>query len=563
NADGTFTPQWTWIKGGDTVTWVFPTLPAPAAYTDPIVNTDVVAQVEWIGAVPALCTAYTPAAHVSPTGVVTTDPNDFTGPKVTAASGIFDLGPNEAPYVSPEASWSDGRISGMFLRYQWKDVHLGPGVFDFHAMDAEIVQAISHGKLYSLGFKAGDEGTPDWIFGVPCGCNGAATPVPFQDPGASDNLSCGGGTPETYGSPADPSYQCHYLELLQAVADHLRTRSAWYRALAYIKVSGANLASHENRLPRRCDCDPECNAKIWGQTATPSVGYTPSRLYDFYAAQTAGLLGWYPTKVMSYALIQDGFPLVNECGDWELANGTCSSCVLPGCTSLPGAFEQTQKILDDAQTRLGKSFAVQHNGLGVQNTACDFATVHPHPLASGAHVASSPGEACFFDGSGGCDPVACPDGCYWDPSSGCPNKWAVREGAEGQLTGFQTNNTSGDVATAADLDSALQNLWDNSDGVFVEVYDSVLSQTQGSSWAAVGPTSTKTLGDWAQTLHGRLKGTDTVTAWGTADTFPTSHSHTFVRTVASTRAQVLYYVHASRCADAGGPRWGAVGILPD
>jgi hypothetical protein len=562
NADGSFSPAWTWIKGGDTVEWSFPPLPAPASFSDPLVHTDAIAEVDWVGGVPALCSAFTPAAHVDPLGVVTTDPNDFTGPKVAAASGIFALGSDMPPYAIAEETWSDGRTSGVFLRYQWKDVHKGPGVFDFRSMDAEIARAVAHGKLFSLGFKAGNEGMPSWIFSTACGCAGATPEISFQDPGANDNTSCSNAPPESYGRPGDPSYTCHYLELLKAVADHVRTRSAWYRALAYIKISGANLVSQENRLPMRCDCDPDCNAKIWAD-----ADYTPSSLYAFYAAQTAGLLAWYPSKLMSYALIQDGFPIVNDCKDYELADGTCSSCVLPGCTSLPGAFEQTQHILDDGQQAFGKSFVVQHNGLGPANAACSFAGLHPQPTTGCTFddpadaCVPAPGEACFFDGSDDvCDLNACPDGCYWDPG-GCPNKWAVREGAEGQLTGFQTNNPSGDVATLGDLDETLQNLWTNSDGVFLEIYESILLQSQ-PNWAVVGP-SGNTLGAWSLKLHDRLKGTDTSTAWGTAEPFPASHRHTFVRTLASSEAQVFRYVHASRCADAGGAHWGAVAILPD
>ncbi|MFO0761324.1 MAG: right-handed parallel beta-helix repeat-containing protein [Byssovorax sp.] len=570
NADGTFSPKWTWIKNGDTVEWVFPAVPAAAAYTDPIVPNDAIAEVAWVGDVPGLCSAYAPAGAADPSGLVTGDPNDFTGPKVAAASGIFSLGPNTVPYPAREETWSDGRISGVFLRFQWKDVHKGPGVFDFSALDHEIGQAVSHGKLYSVGFKAGDDGTPDWIFSAACGCNGAVPEVLFQDTGATANVSCAAGAPQSYGNPGDPGYECHYLALLEAVAAHIRTRSAWYRALAYIKISGANLVSHENRLPERCDCgDPDCNTRIWSD-----ADYRPSKLYTFYRDQETSLLAHYPGKLMSYALIQDGFPAVNECGDYELANGTCSDCTAPGCTSLPGAFDQTQHILDEGQSLFGKSFVVQHNGIRVPTGTCGFEGLHPQPRAScnfddpADACTPAPGEACFFDGADNvCNLAACPlpspsvtTGCYWDPG-GCPNKWVVREGAEGQLTGFQTVNDDGGVRNLTDLDATINNQWQSSDGVFLEIYDEVLTVSQ-ANYTFVGP-SGHSLGAWALKLHNRLKGTDTTTAWGTAETFPDRHRHTFTRTIASSKAQIFHYVHAARCAAAGGPRWGAIGILPD
>jgi hypothetical protein len=64
------------------------------------------------------------------------------------------------------------------------------------------------------------------------------------------------------------SGQCHIpaalLGDLTELARFLKSRADWYRALGYIRTSGADLFSHENRLPKNCvtgcPCDP-CNQR--------------------------------------------------------------------------------------------------------------------------------------------------------------------------------------------------------------------------------------------------------------------------------------------------------------
>jgi hypothetical protein len=130
---------------------------------------------------------------------------------------------------------------------------------------------------------------------------------------------------------------------------HIKSRADWYRALAYIKPSGANLFTHENRLPKRCSPGCVCNTQIFAQH-----GYTPSGLYAFYQAQTALLAAEFPNKTISYALIQEGFPLVSNAGAYEQSDGTSSGGPLPEGT------EQTQTIIDNGQAAYGLSYAVQH-----------------------------------------------------------------------------------------------------------------------------------------------------------------------------------------------------------
>jgi hypothetical protein len=513
NADGSFTPPVTYIQSGDTVEW---TLNGPG---------DSIVPLNWDGAASGYCSAVRPYAPA--------DPNEFTGPMPLAASGIFALSPLDAGFVveplrtlctngappravagsqmlcrggvsgaTMDVTWQDPALTGVFIRLLWSDVQKGPGTadanFDFTVLDREMTKAVKNGKIFSLAIKAGDDGTPPWLF-----TNGV-TPLNLQDSGSDgDDPSCG--SHFTLGSPTEVTYQNHYFDLLRKVAAHIRTRADWYRALTYIKPSGANLFTHENRLPKRCDPGCTCNTQIFAQH-----GYTPAGLYAFYQAQTALLASEFPNKTMSYALIQDGFPLVNNTGGYEMSDGTSSGGALPGGTA------QTQTIIDGGQAAYGLTFAVQHNGLQRKQS----------------------------------------DNCLTNPTGlGCPNKWVTQEGKEGQVTGFQTSNEA-KVANPADVDSALQNALLNSQGVFVELYEERYWEAVHQPNGIIDPLgSGRTMAQWVTQFQTRRR-----TLFPTLpDPFPTVYRYTFTRTQ-STGNQTLYYVHGAKCSSSIAP--AAVVILP-
>jgi hypothetical protein len=271
---------------------------------------------------------------------------------VQAPGGVFALSPWDVP--SPDWVWQNPDIAGVFIRFTWSHVHIAPGTddasFHFDELDGEVQKAVDNGKLYSLVFKAGDDGTPDWIF-----ANGV-TPLDFQD-GGSHVMGCG--FDMTLGDPTnvDGIYRGHYFDLLTKVAERVKTRADWYRALAYIKPSGANLESAENRLPKRCEptC-PVCNSQVWAE-----AGYRPSLLYDFYDLQFDHLRTHFPGKQMAYALISEGFPLVGESGSWEGE--------MPAPVDLPGATEQTRTIINAGHAGYDPYFTIQHNSLGIDGTS--------------------------------------------------------------------------------------------------------------------------------------------------------------------------------------------------
>lgn len=513
NPDGSFSPAVVTIASGDTVEW---TLNGAS---------DSIIPVNWDGVSSGVCSAVRPYSA--------TDPNDLTGPMPLAVSGIFSLSPIDLGFAVVPASstcngglqpaavagsqmlcrgaqsgatmdvtWQDPSLTGVFIRILWKDIQIAPGTadasFDFTILDREVNKAVKNGKIYSLAIRAGDDGTPSWLF-----TNGV-TALQLQD-SSDDTEGCG--TRMTLGSPTEIAYQNRYFDLLRKVAAHIKSRADWYRALAYIKPSGANLQTHENRLPKRCSTGCICNPQLFAQH-----GYTPSGLYAFYQAQTNLLASEFPNKTMVYALIQDGFPRINNNGGYETSDGTSS-----GGGALPGGTEQTQTILNNGQAAHGLLFAVAHNGLQAKKN-----------------------DNCLNNING----------------LGCPNKWVLQEGLEGQVTGWQTTNAE-KVSNPADVDSALQNALSNSQGVYVELYEERFWEAVHQSNGIVDPLgSGRTMAQWATELHNRRR----TLFPSLGDPFPSKYRHTFTRTQ-SAGNQILYYIHGSKCG-VGSSVAGAIVIVP-
>lgn len=475
NADGSFTPTWLDIEGDDVVEWQF------SERTDTVLPADGGA-----GPFPAICDALEPYRRH--------DPNDFTGPMPVAPSGIFVLGPTEKEPLAPAdrtlvdpAVWQNPDISGVFIRLLWNEVQTAPDTFVWDVLDAEMDQAIAHDKLFSVSFKAGHYGTPDWLF-----TDAGVTPLAFHDGATNlDPTKCG--VQMTLGSPCEAAYQDAYFGLWREVAAHIRSRNDWYRALAYVKPSGANLFSHENRLPQRTHLDLPCvnNAEVWATS-----GFTPDGLAEFYSNQTAVLAQEFPGKSMAYMLIQAGFPKVANDGKYEGQWGPDDPYGLPKRSVL------TEMILAQGRREHGSRFVVQHNALG-------------------------PGDHT--------------------------NKWVRQEGQEGQVTGFQTNNVSG-VGDPAELESALQNAYDNSDAIFVEIYQARLLEVDADPTLLSRP-----LADYAEDFHRRRR--DDWPHLG--DPYPLTHRHRFRRSIdADTGNEIFHYVHGSKCGADGTANYGAIKLLP-
>ena len=159
------------------------------------------------------------------------------------------------------------------------------------------------------------------------------------------------------------------------------------------------------------------------------------------------------------------------------------------------------------------------------------------------------------------------------PPSDCPNRWVLEAGEAGQVTGFQTQHSGKAVGTPQDLESTLQNAWDNSDGIFVEIYEARFWEAEMQPKSVLDRSASKrTIAEWAEKFHKRRRkfwapggyAEKNLGIEGIPDPFPMTHRHTFKRTIDSeTETQLLYYIHGSKCGKESNVNYGVIAILPN
>lgn len=434
------------------------------------------------------------------------DPADMKATRIAAGVQEYLCVTHPSSTMDPnyqrtmDSTWANPAITGVFIRLKWSDLQTSPTSYDDSILLREVDQAVAHGKLYSIGIKSGAEGdaTPSWLFDpAPAG---AGLPPVLLD-WNEDTLACN--TPlHAYGDPTDATYRQLYFDMLSHVATVLKQNSARWRALAYVKVSGANSRSAENRLPNGCKVGLgcTCNNQVWAD-----AGYTPDGLELFYQEQMARITKEFPGKSMSFSLIQDGFPRVNNEGCY-LNETKMKICPLGVNTPMIGPFAQTEAIINYARATYGDDVAIAHLGLGPKPDFSDTTL-----YAAGCPVPEDVNNIEIYGSNG--------------VGSGCPNKWATNVGVGGGLLHFQTNNAS-QVGTPAQLASALDNMWSNSNSAMLEIYearaweanDSILDPT-------LPPTQQRTLAQWNQRLHERRRNNFPMLG----DPAPTTISFTFSR----------------------------------
>ena len=495
NADGSFSPPVVRVKAGQSVTWQ-------------------------LGDRGASVVAGTPGAAcpVAPPW----SPNVLAGPSPLGPGGLYVLAPfaderTGAPAATLPATWASPDITGVHVRLRWKDVEPARGRFDLSQLERDLDRAVASGKLVSLSINAGSDGTPDWIF------QEGVERLHFRDAGSKSD-KCG--KPMDLGDPTDAAYRELWGELLEQVAARVRSRADWFRAIAYVRVGGANLFSNEARLPNRCTpgCDV-CNTEVWAK-----AGYRPSKLVEFYDWQAGLLADRFPDKALSLMLIQAGFPRVNEQGCWlvgedEAARTACADGTSrAGTDTLPGGTDTTEAIIERMLAKHGSRFQIEHNGLSPGPRGGRCPTYQQHPAR----------------------------GPYRGAPNGCPNKWVLQAGARApdQLTGFQTNNEEG-VGTPAELDSALQSAWDNSDAVAIEIYESMFTE---ASRAGALP-SGRTLADWDRLFRERRSER---TSARMPEPFPRTFTWTVPRGMAPGK---IHYFDPAACAP-GSAKHGTIVIDP-
>lgn len=295
-------------------------------------------------------------------------------------------------YTNHHSTWAEPGVVGVLLVFDWRDLEPTRGGYVWDDLDRTVQDAVDHGKTFSIAVKADATrtGIPDWLFEPEPEGMGLAELIFHDAYGRGESCVTAWKHDRHTAHPLDYRFRARYIGVLAATAEHLRERNAHYRALAYVKPSGANLQSPENHLPQGClqaesgvsdeacacveanyeamglqaavehcsesfdgelACCGLCNDAIWetalyysGPEDVTGATYTGEALIEFYREQTAALAEAFPDKSMTYALIQDGFPKVG----------------LPEGVS---GIWQTEQIMIAGAADHGVDYVVQHNAL--------------------------------------------------------------------------------------------------------------------------------------------------------------------------------------------------------
>ena len=508
---------------------------------------------------------------------------------------------------------------------------------NYTVLDTELDNASRRGKQVFLVIPAGDGIPPwifdDYV--PSCseeGCTPASTivatetgispksvmPVKTKDfgtdgTGLPPDGNCG--YEKNMGSPADDAYTSAMLTMIGKVAEHVRASTLRYQALGSFKITGLNFLTGETRLPNRC-LDPLadvsqatcfCNTHIWAkqfdapvyayQTVPPDQaplvrggGYTTEAAKNFLnTVQNKIFAELGRRKTMHYMLIQDGLPQVFDATHYATEAAAVGSN--QGYVDANGAIKFDQQTVDIlANGRIGAFHEINANGspvsvepdgagalfspmhAGLKGVPVDAAGLNDCPQRQSTTLVGDKYEANLREPFTYSTDLS-DETSYGFPKSGCPNKWAVREGYEGQIIGFQTSN---EVTTPDQLSSALWNGTLNSNMVFLEAYEHVLwyarQEKLGGSFAlstsaagyAADPSMQKSLTAWSAELHKRRRIISTYTRSTKnphlSDPYPRSYKFAFRKDLAPGEVETIYFVNpAARCLS-GTNHYGTINI---
>ncbi len=541
-----------------------------------------------------------------------------------------------SPYVL-QSTWDNPDVTGAVIRINWEDLYTMTLVGDMETytknwskLDTELENAAKRGKLVLLELLAGD-GIPPWIFNdyvplVDATATGLAAksviPIETSDFGTSSdtnmptNRSCG--YDKTMGSPADDAYKTALLTMLRDVAARIRGNARHYQALGSLKVTGLNFLTGEMRLPKRC-LDPRevnangssqstcfCNTRIWATSLGTQVaayddpnladdvlpptvfggGYTSEIAQNFInAVENTIYVELGRRKTMHYMLIQDGFPKVFDGDHYDMDSGAEPPNF--GYVDAMGRIPFDQQTVDALNGGQAGNFRKVNadgspdlaGGLDPDAPAL-FSPMHAAlgPIRGGVNACVPTLTTALVDGKteavvvDPADPIALTN--FNDYSSGgCPNKWAAREGFEGQILGYQTQNQ---LTGPDDLSSALWNATLNSNAVFVEVYEKVLwiaeqhrlagnavLSTTSAGFADV-PERQKSLAQWTSELHKRRR---TIADFAVhannrhmKDPFPDRYAFTFKKNLAPGDLESHFFINPGARCTAGTLSFGRIDV---
>ncbi|HEY4773549.1 MAG TPA: beta-galactosidase, partial [Xanthobacteraceae bacterium] len=223
-------------------------------------------------------------------------------------------------------------VDGIYVRLVWRTIAPAPGRFDWSTLDRELDRVERTGKKLSIGVRAG-AWTPGWLYEQ--GVRGSRFVVGAHGGGL------GRCDEHTLPWPWDDRYQQAYIDMMRALAAHLKARPRSYELLRIVKITGINQRSEEMRMPanavagikRAGGCAISDAVSEWR-----AAGYRPSKVVEAWRRMAEGVAASFPDKLLAIEVLdRNDFPAIAEPGRGELIDVKAQIVAL-GLGLFPGRF---------------------------------------------------------------------------------------------------------------------------------------------------------------------------------------------------------------------------------
>jgi hypothetical protein len=232
----------------------------------------------------------------------------------------------------PDSVYSSSSITGVSLNLVWNTIEPGKGVYDWTTLDHEVQRALATGKQLALSVTPNHPDTPQWLIAEGVDAN------TFK--GALHGYI----RPQeiTIASPWDPIYQSEYANMMNALAQHLKSIPGAYDAVSLVKISGIGGITYELKLPNQFNSNA-----VW-----QAAGYTPDKVIQAWKAFAQSTENAFSDKILA---IMPGekhpFPMIDNYGNIVTEKS-------------PTYVDITSKIISIGLQMFGDKFMVEWGGVG-------------------------------------------------------------------------------------------------------------------------------------------------------------------------------------------------------
>ena len=223
---------------------------------------------------------------------------------ICASAGIYGVYSLSGATTGPINSGilSNPYVDGIVLRYDWNAIEPQDGVFNWSTIDNQIAQVRAHGKMISLGVKAGFR-SPSWIYAEGAQKFDFVWDLPSLAPLCSV---------QSLPVPWDPIFLSKWNLFVQALGRRYSSNAA----LTDVKISGINSKTEELTLPHSVNvainggqCTSYNDVENW-----QAIGYTRTKVENAWQQIADTFHSSFPLPNITAQLVPGGVPPIDANG---------------------------------------------------------------------------------------------------------------------------------------------------------------------------------------------------------------------------------------------------------